>query len=309
MASFAEMHARALARPVQSSTRNTPEINMDNVEGQPGDQGNDSFDDDNLGNDAHTAQHRNLTINEATQLIRRYNLPEGTIADVERFHQLHPSVQMTHVYLALQEIRSLMTMQSRPDEWWRITASFEKNVKTYTKALFLQPTIKNYDSLTIVSCMEKIIKRLRWGLPANAENNPVLWGSIVSLIQSRASDLRSDWKKSIMASITKRTPINELASTLTSSVDNFKPDGPFLVRIAVLRTVCTRDSSSSYWPLVATELENIQKSEQPRRILAEYYLEDQRMYPRPGVAALDADFTSTPSGNSIIQSAGQAISS
>jgi hypothetical protein len=37
---------------------------------------------------------------------------------------------------------------------------------------------------------QTIIKHLRWGLPRNAENNPVLWGEVVSLIQTRSAAFR-----------------------------------------------------------------------------------------------------------------------
>jgi hypothetical protein len=52
-----------------------------------------------------------------------------------------------------------------------------------------------------LSCLifhhQKIVKHLRWGLPVNAENNPVLWGEVVTIIRTGASDLRSDWKKTV----------------------------------------------------------------------------------------------------------------
>lgn len=85
-----------------------------------------------------------------------------------------------------------------------------------------------------------------------------------------------------MASIRSRMPVNDLASALTSSVDGFRPDGPFLIRVAVLvsifskfpphltyvvfqRTICLRDSGNNFWPLVAKELEEIRNCENPNQ--------------------------------------------
>jgi len=195
MASFEELQARALAR---TTTRDTPEITMDGTESQlAANQRDDSFDDGELHNSTDTAPPRSLTTNTVAQLIRHYNLPEGTIADVERFQQLPPSMQLVHIYLALQGVRSLFVTEPRPqtDGRWQTTASFEKNVKTFTKAVFFQATVKNYNSPTIIGYMETIIKRLRWGLPEGSENDPDLWKDVVRVIRDRASDLRSEWKK------------------------------------------------------------------------------------------------------------------
>lgn len=307
MASFAEMQARASAR----ISRTTPEITMEGTENEPRNGEDSSFDGDDADNTNNTPP-REVLVNEVGCLVRRYNLPTGTTTKVEEFQQLPPSMQLIHVFLALQEIRSLVVTQPRApaNEPWRVTASFEKNVKTYVNALFAQPTIRNYDSSTIIGYMEKIIKHLRWGLPINAENDPTLWKEITSLIRDRASDIRSEWKKDIIASMASKTHITELASSLTSSVDDtFVPDGPLLVRIAVLRTVCARTQDRTYWPSVTAELKEIENADQPRQILAEYYLEDQRNHPKVGVPALSAEFTSAPSSSSIIRTAGEAVTS
>jgi len=76
--------------------------------------------------------------------------------------------------------------------------------------------------------------------------------------------------------------VSKLAATLTSAVEGFTPDGPFLIRVAVLvgdfthnfftsrltrsqRTVCARNSSDTYWPLVAKELEEIRNGDNPNQ--------------------------------------------
>ena len=213
----------------------------------------------------------------------------------------------------------------------------------------------------LTALSQKIIKRLRWGLPPNAESNPDLWKSITTLIQNRASDLRSEWKKTvspftmaesshlmyfqIIESMAKQMHITDLATSLTSSLDdNFRPDGPFLVRVAVIvrlsllalldfnlftyhhsgqfvrgtkarvygrrsrlnwKTSGTRNNrDSEFIPFLC--FINLTWS---CRVLAEYYLEDQKKYPRPGAPALEADFTPTPSGSSVIQAAGEALGS
>ena len=45
------------------------------------------------------------------------------------------------------------------------------------------------------------------------------------------------------------------------------------------------------------------------RILAEYYLEDQKEYPKAGTAEVAANFTPTPSDSAIVQTAGQLMNS
>ena len=83
MASFADMQARARAR----ASRDTPEITMDNTERQQGDPGEDTFDNSDNENTGATLQ-RNHGNNDLTRIIQLYNLPEGTLADVERFQQV-----------------------------------------------------------------------------------------------------------------------------------------------------------------------------------------------------------------------------
>ena len=61
---------------------------MDDTENQPEDQGNSSSNDANVDDDTDAVPQRNLTVGEVTQLIWRYNLPEGTVADVEKFQQV-----------------------------------------------------------------------------------------------------------------------------------------------------------------------------------------------------------------------------
>jgi hypothetical protein len=84
MSSFQDLAARASARGIQAA-QNTPEINM---EIQSEDQENDTLNDDGLDNDVSTMPPRRLTADELIPLIRRYNLPEATIADVERFQRV-----------------------------------------------------------------------------------------------------------------------------------------------------------------------------------------------------------------------------
>ncbi|KAF9643737.1 hypothetical protein BDM02DRAFT_3191274 [Thelephora ganbajun] len=288
MPSLADLQARARARNAQAEGQDPPDAAMDDASGRLEDEGGDGSDNDVPVNNANT----------------RHNLPARVVGEAEAFQRMAPSAQLVHIFIALQEIHSFIATLPPSDERWRITASFEKNVKTYTKALFVQPTVKNYNSATIIDYMGKTIKRLRWGLPAGAENNPVLWKEVVTMIRDTAADFRSDWKKEILASIAAKQHISELASAVTSSIDGFTPDGPFLVRLAVLRTICTKDSSTKYWPAVARELADIQSGENPNQVLAEYFLEDQNTYPKSGVAPLNANFTSTPSSSSIRSPAG-----
>jgi len=87
MASFADLQARALARNTQTTT-NTPEVDMDNAESQLEDQENGTPDYDNPSNDTGAAPHRGLTVDELTQLVQRYNLPERTLADAVTFQRV-----------------------------------------------------------------------------------------------------------------------------------------------------------------------------------------------------------------------------
>ena len=73
MPSFAELQARALERAMQV-TRTTLEIDMDDTENQPEDQGNSSSNNTNLDDNTDAVLQRNLTVGEVTQLIWRYNL-------------------------------------------------------------------------------------------------------------------------------------------------------------------------------------------------------------------------------------------
>ena len=150
----------------------------------------------------------------------------------------------------------------------------------------------------------------------------------------------------IIASIKTKIHITELASGLTSSIDQFKPDGPFFIRIAVLvrdsiQDFCHTSTSSRYSDpsargrtVTPTGLglpKNLKKSGTARtrnsehcfnstfamhtnmgyRILVEYLLDDQGTYPRrdADTAPVNADFTSTRSDNSIVQAAGQLMGS
>ena len=58
---------------------------MDNIENQPEDQGNGSSNDTNFDDNTNAIPQRNLTVSEVTQLIQCYSLPEGTVADMEKF--------------------------------------------------------------------------------------------------------------------------------------------------------------------------------------------------------------------------------
>ncbi|KAF9783813.1 hypothetical protein BJ322DRAFT_1109657 [Thelephora terrestris] len=101
-----------------------------------------------------TVQHGDLTLDNVTCLIQHHNLPEAIISDVRNFQQLPPSAQMVRIFLGLQEIHVFMATLPRPDERW------QKNVKTYTKAVFIQAAAKDYQSNMIVSYVEVIIKHL-----------------------------------------------------------------------------------------------------------------------------------------------------
>ena len=60
---------------------------MDDAEHQQGDRGEDTPDNSDSEN-ANTTPRRNHSNDNPTQMIRFYNLPEGTIADVQRFQQV-----------------------------------------------------------------------------------------------------------------------------------------------------------------------------------------------------------------------------
>ena len=60
---------------------------------------------------------------------------------------------------------------------------------------YMEVSVNTPTSSTSHHFPQKIIKQVRWGLPPNAENDPDLWKKITTLIWDRASDLRSEWKK------------------------------------------------------------------------------------------------------------------
>ena len=145
-------------------------------------------------------------------------------------------------------------------------------------------------------------------------------------------------------SISNKNHISELAYALSKSDKGFRPDGLFLVRIAVLVCIdyhfCYIPTDSQHHSelcvqgilVQATGLllpANSKKSQmaitpnsklhphflvivvltQTHNLLAEYYLEDQTKYPKVGTVPVTADFTPALSDSSIVRTAGQLMNS
>lgn len=61
---------------------------MDIAERRLEDQENNPLNNDELGNNTGPILHRNLTVDELTQLVQRYNLPERSVADAATFQRV-----------------------------------------------------------------------------------------------------------------------------------------------------------------------------------------------------------------------------
>ncbi|KAJ7476348.1 hypothetical protein B0H11DRAFT_2426842 [Mycena galericulata] len=147
--------------------------------------------------------------------------------------------------------------------------SFCTNIQSYALAVLLSPKLAQYRGDLSVQHVMQILLKHRYDLPPGIENNPADMHKVTTAIQDAFTQCRSSIKKKLFASV-RISRLNEENKRIIIDLEPSKHQNLFALaqalvdgtkcritnalcgRIALMREVYLRDSSTKYW----TELDN-----------------------------------------------------
>ncbi|KAJ7477985.1 hypothetical protein B0H11DRAFT_1285398 [Mycena galericulata] len=150
-----------------------------------------------------------------------------------------------------------------------VSPELKTNIQSYALAVLLSPKLAQYRGDLSVQHVMQILLKHRYDLPPGIENNPADMHKITTAIQDAFTQCRSSIKKKLFASV-RISRLNEENKRVIIDLEPSKHQNLFALaqalvdgtkcritnalcgRIALMREVYLRDSSTKYW----TELDD-----------------------------------------------------
>ncbi|KAJ7487244.1 hypothetical protein B0H11DRAFT_2409900 [Mycena galericulata] len=150
-----------------------------------------------------------------------------------------------------------------------VSPELKTNIQSYALAVLLSPKLAQYRGDLSVQHVMQILLKHRYDLPPGIENNPADMHKVTTSIQDAFTQCRSSIKKKLFASV-RISRVNDENKRIIIDLEPSKHQNLFALaqalvdgtkcritnalcgRIALMREVYLRDSSTKYW----TELDN-----------------------------------------------------
>ncbi|KAK7027217.1 hypothetical protein R3P38DRAFT_2777280 [Favolaschia claudopus] len=202
-------------------------------------------------------EKKRLRADQTNEVIRLVHEPPGVS---------HGKL-LANIFQVSNQITAIVTAQAP----WEVSTGLLKNIDNYGAAVFLSTKISAYKGSVPTNTLLNILKRLRFDLPPNIENNPADYLKLVAAVQEAFTQLRAKVKKMLFASL----KVNKSDKTIAPGPDHqniFKltlalVDGTqctvtveLCARVALMRSVYLRDSGPKFWDKLDSTLAEIRNN-------------------------------------------------
>ncbi|KAJ7210532.1 hypothetical protein GGX14DRAFT_565745 [Mycena pura] len=263
-----------------------------------------AWNDDNLQNSGGTLSS---TAGPSTQALP----PRGAVSAFIKAHATHlklraedvkklevfacddPNTRQLKLYashlLLLENLEAIkLNFGATAKDEWKASADFLTNLKGYGYGILLSPSLSAYVGKIAKTHLENIVKKKRFGIPNELEDDLSAWGKVMRAIEDVLSNQRSAIKKVICEGVEKKTELY----TLTRKVVDARPKGctfktevtiQLCARVALMRQIfCESPEDKAYWPAVDKSLDDIRTAAEEKadksltRRAMMYFIEEDR---------------------------------
>ncbi|KAJ7878212.1 hypothetical protein B0H13DRAFT_2346752 [Mycena leptocephala] len=141
---------------------------------------------------------------------------------------------------------------------FEVSADLEKNIQKYAAAVLLSSKISAYKGAVPTNILLNILKKHRFGLPPDIENNPANFAKVVGTVQEAFTQLRAKFKKALFTSL----KVNKTDKKIAPGPEHqniFKLTQIFVdgtqctvtielcARVALMRSIFLQDSGPKFW--------------------------------------------------------------
>ncbi|KAJ7169265.1 hypothetical protein C8R43DRAFT_1121155 [Mycena crocata] len=190
------------------------------------------------------------------------------IAEVEALVKDPPALRDAKVFiqgLHLENVLNKIVISMPP---WEPSKDLLKNIYSYAAAILLSDKLSAYKGNTPKLILFAILKKHRFDLPDGIEHNPANWAKVKKAVEGALTQLRSNFKKAISASLRVNAKDTDLAPKADQKnifqltqvmVENTQCEVNVLLcaRVAVMRKHFIDDSTKSFWDTVDKGLVDI----------------------------------------------------
>ncbi|KAJ7487100.1 hypothetical protein FB451DRAFT_1391953 [Mycena latifolia] len=204
--------------------------------------------------------HQNIVMAAKRYTVKKRLRPEQA-TEVDVFLSEPPSLREAKVFTNLLALGNQMS---------KIIAATPKNINNYAPAVLLSSKTNIYKGDGITNILLAIIKKHRFGIPANTENIPADWAKVVAVVEDALTQKRAKIKKAIGRSLRinskdkdfapppKRQNIFELAQAIIKG-SQCSVNVILCARIALMRKVYIKHPGVKFWDKLDDRLITIRK--------------------------------------------------
>ncbi|KAJ6559011.1 hypothetical protein B0H10DRAFT_2194958 [Mycena sp. CBHHK59/15] len=224
-------------------------------------------DNDNDGIPSFSLPNQN-TVNAIQRYAERKRLRGEQTTEATIFVNDTPAVRDTKLLINLLHLSNVLGKIVTSAPPYEVSAALEKNLHDYATAILLSSKISAYKGSVPTNTLLDILKKHRFDLPVGIENNPADFAKVISAVQEAFTQLRSKFKKALLASLKVHKRATELAPGRQQQnifkVTQVLVEGTqcsvsveLCARVALMRRTYLKDSGVKFWNTLDFDLAEI----------------------------------------------------
>ncbi|KAJ7452828.1 hypothetical protein FB451DRAFT_1050642 [Mycena latifolia] len=202
--------------------------------------------------------HQNIVMAAKRYTVKKRLHPEQA-TEVDVFLSEPPSLREAKVFTNLLALGNQMSKIIAATPVFEVSPDLKKNINNYAPAVLLSSKTNIYKGELLSPRRAAIIKKHRFGIPANTENIPADWAKVVAVVEDALTQKRSKIKKAVhFAPPPKRQNIFELAQAIIKG-SQCSVNVILCARIALMRKVYIKHPGVKFWDKLDDRLVTIRK--------------------------------------------------
>jgi len=211
-----------------------------------------------------TSSSSTVTVNKNTLAVtKRYGVKKKLRSDQQT--ELDVFVADNAVVREAKLFANLLAITNRLDRIvntappYTVSSDLEKNIQNYASAVLISSKLATYKGEVPKQHVLAILKKFRFDMPPNIEQNPADWAKVISCVQDGLTQRRGAFKKLIRGSLCieknkqfVRLPDKECTNIFSLTArfvegTKSKVTVPLCSRVALLRKAYIANGGPKYW--------------------------------------------------------------
>ncbi|KAJ6503829.1 hypothetical protein C8R45DRAFT_1070360, partial [Mycena sanguinolenta] len=219
-------------------------------------------------NDNDTVPTFALPNQNVVSTVQRYGerkrLRPEQLTDVALFVQDSPAVHEVKLLINVLHLENELGKIVTSVPQFEVSPALEKNVHDLAIAVLLSSKISTYKGSVPTNTLLEIIKKQRFDLPVGIENRPADFAKVITAVQDAFTQLRSKFKKALLASLKATKGLRVLRQALSSKIfssslkaSSKAPSAPSMSSFVLVSPLCAELISRTRGSSFGTHLKPI----------------------------------------------------